>query len=191
MTIKWARDSRLDSGTGRRGLSVVLGTLLIGGRHALLNDPGTPWHLRLGREILATGDVPRFDTLTFTHEHASWVDQSWAFDVLLALVGRHVGLVRGDRPGVSRSGRALCRHGPRLDSRRHIAGRRGRCCSVRHRDRRDPFPDSAAPLHVCVRLPDAPGLPEATPAGRLGGRGSARFTRPCWPTCTAASWRCR
>ena len=29
---------------------------------------------------------PHFDTLTFTHDHASWVDQSWAFDVLLALL---------------------------------------------------------------------------------------------------------
>jgi hypothetical protein len=65
---------------------IVLVTILIGGRHALLNDPGTPWHVRLGREILATGAVPRCDTLTFTRDHASWVDQSWAFDVLLAVV---------------------------------------------------------------------------------------------------------
>jgi hypothetical protein len=64
----------------------VLGMILIGGRHGLLNDPGTSWHLRLGRDILATGSVPRFDTLTFTHEHDPWVDQSWAFDVLLATV---------------------------------------------------------------------------------------------------------
>ena len=64
----------------------VLGLTLIGGRYGLLNDPGTPWHLRLGREILATGAVPRSDTLTFTHDGAPWVDQSWAFDVLLALV---------------------------------------------------------------------------------------------------------
>ncbi len=64
----------------------VLGLTLIGGRYGLLNDPGTPWHLRLGREILATGGVPRSDTLTFTHQGAPWVDQSWAFDALLALV---------------------------------------------------------------------------------------------------------
>jgi hypothetical protein len=64
----------------------VLGLTLIGGRYGLLNDPGTPWHLRLGREILATGGVPRTDTLTFTHDGAPWVDQSWAFDVLLALL---------------------------------------------------------------------------------------------------------
>jgi hypothetical protein len=66
--------------------AVVLGLVLLGGRQALLNDPGTPWHLRLGREILATRSVPHHDTLTFMREHAEWVDQSWAFDALLALV---------------------------------------------------------------------------------------------------------
>ena len=65
---------------------IVLGMLLIAGPYVLLNDPGTPWHLRLGREILATRDVPRFDTLTFTRQHASWIDQSWGFDVMLAMV---------------------------------------------------------------------------------------------------------
>jgi len=65
--------------------------ILVGGRHGLLNDPGTPWHLRLGRDILASGSVPRADTLTFTHAHAPWVDQSWAFDVLLATVVNGLG----------------------------------------------------------------------------------------------------
>ncbi len=64
----------------------VLGILCAGGREGLLNDPGTPWHLRLGRQILETGAVPRVDTLTFTHANVTWVDQSWGFDVLLALV---------------------------------------------------------------------------------------------------------
>jgi len=86
MTIKWARYSRWIPGPVDLVFVLVLGMLLIGGRQALLNDPGTPWHLRLGREILATGSVPHYDTLTFTHDHASWVDQSWAFDVLLALL---------------------------------------------------------------------------------------------------------
>jgi hypothetical protein len=63
---------------------VVLGLVLIGGRHGLFNDPGTPWHLRLGRDVLAAGAVPRSDTLTFTRGGTPWVDQSWGFDVLLA-----------------------------------------------------------------------------------------------------------
>jgi hypothetical protein len=69
----------------------VLLFVLIGGRHALFNDPGTLWHYRLGRDIVATGAVPRWDTLTYTHAHEPWVDQSWAFDVALALVVDHAG----------------------------------------------------------------------------------------------------
>lgn len=65
--------------------AVVLGLVIIGGRFALFGDPGTPWHLRLGREILASGTVPRHDALTYTHQGEAWVDQSWAFDVLLAV----------------------------------------------------------------------------------------------------------
>jgi hypothetical protein len=65
---------------------IVLGLVLAGGRYGLFGDPGTPWHVRLGREILATGSVPRHDFLTYTHQGAAWVDQSWGFDVLLAAV---------------------------------------------------------------------------------------------------------
>ena len=65
---------------------VVLTVVLIGGRTGFLNDPGTFWHLRLGREILRGREVPRFDTLTYTRDQVPWVDQSWAFDVGLALM---------------------------------------------------------------------------------------------------------
>jgi hypothetical protein len=63
--------------------AIILGTGLISGR-AWLNDPGSPWHLRLGRDILSAGSVPRADTLTWTRHGTPWVDQSWLFDVLLA-----------------------------------------------------------------------------------------------------------
>ncbi|MBX6316748.1 MAG: hypothetical protein IRY99_28120, partial [Isosphaeraceae bacterium] len=63
---------------------VVLALGLIGGRTGFLNDPGTFWHVRLGREILQTGQVPRVDELTYTRAGRPWVDQSWAFDAGLA-----------------------------------------------------------------------------------------------------------
>src|SRR5262249_40933225 len=34
---------------------IVLLITLIGGWHSLFNDPGTLWHLRLGRDIVASG----------------------------------------------------------------------------------------------------------------------------------------
>jgi hypothetical protein len=84
MTSNWARTSRLVPGPADLVFAIVLGLILIGGRHGLFNDPGTPWHLRLGRDVVATGTVPRTDTLTFTRAGSAWVDQSWGFDVLLA-----------------------------------------------------------------------------------------------------------
>jgi len=86
MTSTWARTSRFVPGPIDVVFAAVLAIVLSGGRAALFNDPGTLWHLRLGREILTNGTVPHFDTLTFTHAHQPWVDQSWAFDVLLAAV---------------------------------------------------------------------------------------------------------
>ncbi|MBV8488639.1 MAG: hypothetical protein JO161_10205 [Planctomycetaceae bacterium] len=71
--------------------AVVLLLILLGGRHALFNDPGTLWHLRLGRDIVASGTVPRCDTLTYTHAQSPWIDQSWAYDTLLALIVDHAG----------------------------------------------------------------------------------------------------
>lgn len=66
------------------GILVFIG--LARGRTSFWNDPGTFWHLRLGRDILRTGTVPRHDHLTYSRAQASWVDQSWAFDVLLATI---------------------------------------------------------------------------------------------------------
>ncbi len=66
------------------GLVLVLG--LTAGRSKFFQDPGTYWHLRLGRDILQTGHVPRTDGLTFSRDQTPWVDQSWGFDVLLAVV---------------------------------------------------------------------------------------------------------
>jgi hypothetical protein len=82
---------RWEPGVRELVFGLVLGAVLTGGGHALLNDPGTLWHLRLGREIVSTGHVPHVDTLTYTRGQAEWVDQSWLFDVLLALVVDHAG----------------------------------------------------------------------------------------------------
>ncbi len=86
MPWSWNRFARLMPPPGDFVFGFVLVLTLVGGRFGFLNDPGTPWHLRLGREIIAKGTVPRCDTLTFTRDQAPWVDQSWGFDVMLAAV---------------------------------------------------------------------------------------------------------
>ncbi len=70
---------------------LVLTACLVGGGGAFFNDPGTAWHVELGRTILETGCVPRVDQLTFTRVGAPWVDQSWLFDAGLALVVERAG----------------------------------------------------------------------------------------------------
>ncbi len=77
----WLRPGGADAVFG-----IVLLIVLVGGRHKLLNDPGTFWHLRLGQEILASGSLPTSDTLTQSASGEGWVDQSWVFDLGLALV---------------------------------------------------------------------------------------------------------
>jgi hypothetical protein len=86
MNWKQPRSSRLVPGPDDLVFALVLGMVLSGGGASLLADPGTPWHLRLGSDILATGTIPGQDVLTFTRDHVVWVDQAWAFDVLLATV---------------------------------------------------------------------------------------------------------
>jgi hypothetical protein len=80
MISTWARTSRFVPGPCDVVFAAVMAIVLAGGRAGLFNDPGTLWHLRLGREILTTGSVPRCDTLTFTRAQAPWVDQSWPWD---------------------------------------------------------------------------------------------------------------
>ena len=141
----------------------VLGLTLIGGRFGLLNDPGTPWHLRLGREILATGGVPRSDTLTFTHEAS--LGRSVVGIRRPARTGRGpLGLVSRDRPGLARAGMALPSDGARLDPGRNLARHRSGCFGLRGVYRRHPFPDPPTPLHVRVPLPHASCLPGSAPA---------------------------
>jgi hypothetical protein len=83
-TWRSAIGDRLIPGPAEFVFAIVLGLVLVGGRHDLFNDPGTPWHLRLGNDILVSGSLPGHDDLTFTRRGAPWVDQSWGFDVLLA-----------------------------------------------------------------------------------------------------------
>jgi hypothetical protein len=80
--MDWVRRLRL--GVPDVVFGIVLTMCLLGGRMGFLNDPGTFWHIELGRQIMQTGEVPRSDVFTYTQAGKPWVDQSWAFDLIVA-----------------------------------------------------------------------------------------------------------
>jgi hypothetical protein len=49
----------------------------------LLNDPGTPWHIRVGQHVLESGP-PHTDTFSFTRAGEPWLSQAWLCDAVLA-----------------------------------------------------------------------------------------------------------
>jgi hypothetical protein len=63
---------------------VLLMFLLVAGRGALLRDPGTFWHTRLGLEAWSTGQFGRHDRFTFTCDGHPWLPVQWLGDMLLA-----------------------------------------------------------------------------------------------------------
>ena len=76
------------------GSLVFLGVwlaLMLGGRSALFQDPGTFWHTRLGLETLASGRVVRHDTFTCSEAGSPWIDAQWLPECLMAAVYRCCG----------------------------------------------------------------------------------------------------
>jgi hypothetical protein len=63
-------------------LVIVLLSLRLG-QTALLNDPGTPWHVQVGLDVLRSGP-PHTDAYSHTRGGESWLSQSWLFDIGLA-----------------------------------------------------------------------------------------------------------
>ena len=43
-------------------------------------DPDFWWHIRVGRDIFASGSAPRIDAYTHTMSEYQWVDHEWLFD---------------------------------------------------------------------------------------------------------------
>ncbi len=59
---------------------------------ALLQDPGTGWHLVTGRYILETGTIPAGDLFSFTAAGHEWINYCWLFEVASAILVRWGGL---------------------------------------------------------------------------------------------------
>ena len=60
--------------------------LILFGRVNLFRDPGTFWHLVVGRQILATQQFPTVDIYSFTCYGQPWTAHEWLPECLMALV---------------------------------------------------------------------------------------------------------
>ena len=66
------------------------------GYQKLFRDSDAGWHIVTGERILATGELPRTDTYSFTRAGQPWFAWEWASDVLMGAIHRGAGL-----PGVA------------------------------------------------------------------------------------------
>jgi hypothetical protein len=65
--------------------------LLLAGRTAMLNDPGTFWHVAAGGKMLATGQLIRTDSFSFTMAGRPWIDDQWLAEIGMAAIHRVAG----------------------------------------------------------------------------------------------------
>ncbi len=77
---------------GAAAFIVVLIALLGAGRSRMLRDPGTFWHIAVGRTMLSTHTLPHTDTLTFTRAGRPWIAQQWLGECIMAGLERAGGL---------------------------------------------------------------------------------------------------
>lgn len=74
----------------------VLGTLLVGmvfvAKRGFDVDPDLWWHIKVGRDILATHHWPVSDSFSFTASGQPWMAAEWVGDVLFAAMEHYGGL---------------------------------------------------------------------------------------------------
>jgi hypothetical protein len=57
--------------------------LMFVGRHMLFYDPGTFWHTELGIQSIENGQIPEYDTFTFTRAGERWLTLQWAAEFMM------------------------------------------------------------------------------------------------------------
>lgn len=58
----------------------------------LFADSDTPWHIATGQVILETGHIPFADPWSFTEPGSFWLNYSWGWDLIIALMHHAWGL---------------------------------------------------------------------------------------------------
>lgn len=64
---------------------------MITGQSKFFRDPGTFSHIRIGEEILRTGDLIHSDIFSFTCHGKPWIAQQWLGECIMAFINRIAG----------------------------------------------------------------------------------------------------
>src|SRR4051794_19185303 len=67
-------------------------SLMFLGRSQVFRDPGTLWHVVVGKWILASGRFVATDWSSYTHADEPWIAQKWLSECAMALAHRGTGL---------------------------------------------------------------------------------------------------
>jgi hypothetical protein len=59
--------------------------LMLAGRSRFFIDPGSLWHIVVGRQVLSEGELPHVDAFSCTFAGRPWIAQWWLGECLLAL----------------------------------------------------------------------------------------------------------
>ena len=65
--------------------------LMVTGRSRLLRDPGTFWHIEVGRQILDRGELVWTDSFSFTCAGQPWIARTWLAECGMALLHQWAG----------------------------------------------------------------------------------------------------
>jgi hypothetical protein len=66
-------------------IGVAMYMLILSAAPQLLKDPDTLWHIKIGETIFASGQMPRFDTFSYTIAGATYHDMQWLSQMLMNL----------------------------------------------------------------------------------------------------------
>lgn len=80
--LTWRRFWRAETGIF---LAIWLVLMLLG-RSSLLRDPGTFWHVKVGQQMLNSGQVIETDPFSFTRPGQPWVAHQWLAECGMAIV---------------------------------------------------------------------------------------------------------
>ncbi|WNJ93218.1 hypothetical protein [Bosea sp. 685] len=71
--------------------AAIVATVLLVRAPALLQDPDSWWHIRVGLDMLATRTFPTFDSYSHSFAGQPWIAKEWLSQVLLALAYKSAG----------------------------------------------------------------------------------------------------